>query len=325
MSEPDLVVVDAHHHLFERADDRLAALWGRRNLLAAEYADLVGGDHHLVATVAVEGHTRYRTSGPEHLRPVGETEFLAGQSDGRIAAAIVGAADLRRGREVREVLEAHLAAAPGRLGGIRQAALWDEDPAVLGGLLEVPRHLYADQAFRAGFAELEPLGLSFDAFVLAPQLDDVVGLARAFPDTRIVLDHLGNPVGIGRHAGRMAAEFPAWRASMAELARCPAVSVKMSGLGTFLSGSPSYRADPPVGPEVLAEEWRPYVEETVELFAADRVMFGSNLPTDAVGSFDSICRAHQLITRGCSPAERRALFSGTAAAVYGLDLDLVEP
>ncbi|MDL5159067.1 amidohydrolase family protein [Actinomycetospora termitidis] len=320
-----LPIVDAHHHLFDDADDRLAELWGRRSLLATDYADLLGGHPDVVATVVVEGHTRYRTSGPEHLRPVGETEFLAGQADGRIAAAIVGAADLRRGTAVREVLEAHLTAAPGRFRGIRQAALWDEDPAVLGGLFRFPPHLYADSAFRAGFAELEPLGLSFDAFVLAPQLDDVVDLARAFPGTRIVLDHLGNPVGIGRHAGRTAAEFPAWRASMAELARCPSVAVKMSGLGTFLSGSPSYRADPPVRAEVLASEWRPWVEETIELFGADRVLFGSNLPTDAVGSFTTICTAYQRITAGCSDPERRALFSGTAAAVYGLDLDLVEP
>nr|WP_246325801.1 amidohydrolase family protein [Actinomycetospora corticicola] len=312
-------VVDAHHHLVEDAADRMAALWGRRTLLAGDYAELVG-EERVVATVAVEGHTRYRTSGPEHLRPVGETEFLAGQGDGRIAAAIVGNADLRGGDRVREVLESHLAAAPDRFRGIRQAALWDEDPAVLGGLFDLPPHLYADTSFRAGFAHLEPLGLVFDAFVLAPQLADVVDLARAFPDTRIVLDHLGNPVGTGRHTGRMADQFPAWRRHMAELARCPAVTVKMSGLGTFLSGSASYRADPPVGPDVLAEEWRPWVEETVELFGADRVMFGSNLPTDRVGPFPTILGAFQVITRHCSDAERRALFAGTAATVYRLDL-----
>ncbi|MEQ3550100.1 amidohydrolase family protein [Pseudonocardia nematodicida] len=317
---PGLRIVDAHHHLFADADDRLAALWGRRSLTAAGYADLVGGGYDVVATVAVEGHTRYRTTGPEHLRPVGETEFLAAQSDGRIAAAIVGAADLRRGAAVREVLEAHLAAAPGRFRGIRQAALWDEDPAVLGGLFDIPRHLYADPGFRAGFAQLAPLGLSFDAFVLAPQLGDVVALARDFPGTRIVLGHLGNPVGIGRHAGRAAQDFPAWRAHMAELARCDDVVVKMGGLGTFLSGSPAYRADPPASSEALAGEWRPYAEETIALFGADRVMFESNVPTDAVGSFTTVCNAYLRITGGCSRSERHAVFAGTAARVYALDI-----
>ncbi|MER5674225.1 amidohydrolase family protein [Pseudonocardia alni] len=316
--EPGLTVVDAHHHLFADADDRLAALWGRRSLTAAGYAELVGDGYDVVASVAVEGHTRYRTTGPERLRPVGETEFLAAQSDGRIAAAIVGAADLRRGAAVREVLEAHLAAAPGRFRGIRQTALWDEDPAVLGGLFDIPPHLYADPRFRAGFAQLAPLGLSFDAFVLAPQLGDVVALARAFPGTRIVLGHLGNPVGIGRHAGRTVRDFLAWRAHMAELARCDNVVVKMGGLGTFLSGSPAYRADPPVSSAVLAQEWRPHAEETITLFGADRVMFESNIPTDAVGSFTRVCNAYLRITGGCSSDEHRALFSGTATRVYAL-------
>ncbi|WP_236787620.1 amidohydrolase [Amycolatopsis sp. GM8] len=325
--DPDIPVIDAHHHLFDWADDALAALWARRSLLAGDYAGLVTDGHNVIASVAVESHAGYRASGPEHLRPVGQTEFMNGQAATagavRVAAGIIGWADLRLGAAVREVLEAHLVAAPRRFKGIRYNALWDEDPSVVGALFDHPPHLYGDKTFRAGFAEIAPFGLVFDAFVLAPQLPDVTALARAFPETPIVLNHLGNPLGVGRHAGRMTEEFPAWRKAMTDLATCPNVVVKMGGLGTFLSGSPSFRADPPVGSEVLAGEWRPYTEETIALFGADRVMFESNLPTDGCGSFRIVCNAYQRIVEHCSDDERRAIFAGTATAVYRLDLEEV--
>src|SRR4051794_4258907 len=138
----------------------------------------------------------------------------------QVAAGIVGAADLRLGARVREVLEAHVAAAPHRVKRVRYEALWDEDPSIVRGLFDNGPHLYADESFRAGLAELTALDLVFDAFVLAPQLPDVSELARACPETRIVLNHLGNPVGVGRHAGRMDAEYPAWRRDIAEIADC---------------------------------------------------------------------------------------------------------
>jgi predicted TIM-barrel fold metal-dependent hydrolase len=78
--DPDLPVVDAHDHLLDRVDDVLASLWGRRRLLVDDYADLVDGGHHVVASVAVESRAMYRATGPEHLRVVGQTEFMDGQA-----------------------------------------------------------------------------------------------------------------------------------------------------------------------------------------------------------------------------------------------------
>jgi predicted TIM-barrel fold metal-dependent hydrolase len=327
--DPGLPVIDSHHHLFDQASDFLVRVTNRHRFLIKEYTELAAS-HNVVATVAVEARAMYRAGGPQHLRVVGETEFLNGQAARgatglyrgiRVAEGIVGKADLRLGAAVREVLEAHLEAAPKRFMGIRQEGMWDADPAVLGDMHDNPPHLYLQEDFRRGFAQLAPLGLSFDAFVLAPQLTDVLDLAQSFPDTTIVLDHLGQPVGVGVHAGKLDEEYSEWRTSVAKIACCPNVVVKMGGLGAFLTGSASFRAEPPATSEALAAEWRPYAEEVIELFGADRVMFESNLPTDGAGTFNSICNAYKRITAGCSHQERRQIFAGTAAAVYRLGGD----
>ncbi len=327
--DPDLPIIDGHHHLFDHASDGFAAITQRRRFLIDDYVGYVGEGHNLVATVAVEAHGMYAADGSPELRAVNETEFLNGQAamsrtgfygPARIARGIIGWADLRRGPDARAVLQAYLAAAPHRFRGIRQEGMWDADPSVLGGMSTKGAHQYMDPDFRRGFAELARLGLTFDAFLLAPQLADATDLARSFPDTTIVVDHLGHPVGIGAHAGRLPEEFADWRKDMNDLAGCSNVVVKMGGLATFLSGSPTYRADPPASSETLAAEWSPYAESAVELFGANRVMFESNAPTDGSGSFNVVCNAYKRILAGCSDAERAAAFAGTAARVYRLNL-----
>ena len=327
--DPQLPVIDAHHHLFDHPSQGFAFITKRRRFLIDDYVRYAGDQHNLVATIALEAHGMYAAAGPEELRAVNETEFLNGQAamsragfygPARVAAAIIGHADLRRGHDVKAVLEAYLAAAPHRLRGIRQEGMWDADPSVLGGMSDKGAHQYLDDGFRRGFSELAPLGLTFDAFVLAPQLADVTDLARSFPDTTIVLNHLGQPVGIGAHAGRLQEEFSGWRKNMTDIAECPNVFVKMGGLGSFLGGSPTYRADPPAPSETLAAEWKAYAETAIQLFGADRVMFESNAPTDGAGSFSVVCNAYKRIVAGYSADEKAEIFAGTAARVYRLDV-----
>lgn len=328
--DPGLPIIDSHHHLFDRASDQHYEQTRRRRFLVDDYLECLGEHHNVVATVIVQARVMYRADGPVEMRPVGETEFFNGQAamsaSGlygrcRVGAGIIGFADLTLGDRVRPVLEAHLAAAPDRFRGIRQNGLWDADPTVLGERLNGQPGLYLRGDFRSGVAQLAPLGLSFDAFVLAPQLPDAVDLARSVPQTQIVLNHLGNPVGVGVHRGRLGEEFPQWRGDMAELARCPNVVVKMGGLGTFLSGSPTYRADPPAGSATLAAEWKPYAESALEMFGADRCMFESNLPTDGSGAFTAVCNAYMRILAGCSEEERQQVFADTAARIYRLQAD----
>jgi predicted TIM-barrel fold metal-dependent hydrolase len=159
--------------------------------------------------------------------------------------------------------------------------------------------------------------LSFDAFVLSTQLPDVADLASAFPDTRIVLDHAGGPIGIGRYRGRLAEMFPQWRRDMEDIARRPNVVVKLGGLGSFINGFSTYNAKPPATSAALAADWKPYVESCVEGFGADRCMYESNYPVDSgAGDYGTILNAYKHLTAGCSATERASIFSGTATEIY---------
>jgi predicted TIM-barrel fold metal-dependent hydrolase len=151
-------------------------------------------------------------------------------------------------------------------------------------------------------------------------LSDLVDLARSFPETKIIVNHAGSPVGVGRHAGKLDEEYPQWKRDMAALAGCPNVVVKLGGLGSYLLGSTFYRAATPPSEEALIADWKPYIEPTIELFGPDRCMFESNLPTDGSGSFRTVCNAFKRMTAQCSPAERGEIFAGTAARTYRLDL-----
>ncbi len=335
--EPELPIVDPHHHLW----DRPAALMARmpapthgfehvirmspRYLLDELNADLQTG-HNVRATVYMECGAMYRADAAPAMRPVGETQFVTGVAamsasglygEARACAAIVGHADLTLGAAVAPVLEAHIAAGGGRFRGIRQSCSWDADPNVLGPLHRGAPGLYLRPDFREGFARLAPLGLSFDAWLLEPQLGDVVDLARAFADTSIVLDHVGTPLGIGAYVGRREERFGIWRDHILALAALPNVSVKVGGLAMVFPGFASFMADPPASSAQLAAEWKPYVETCIEAFGAGRCMFESNFPVD-IGSCDyaTLWNAFKRLAHGCSADEKTALFSGTATRVY---------
>jgi L-fuconolactonase len=328
--DPGLPVVDTHHHMYDRLPEKFLSLGGgrRRYLLDELLADTDG--HNVVATVHVDAGAMYRIEGPREYRVVGETEFINGVAamsasglygPSRVAAVMVGTTDLRFGDRVRGVLEAHIAAGGGRFRGIRQTGAWDADPSIFGGMFDNGAGLYQEASFRRGFAYLAPLGLAFDAFVLAPQLADVADLASAFPDTPIVLDHAGGPVGIGPYRGRLPEQFPAWKRAIADIARRPNVTVKLGGLGSYMNGFPSFGAQPPASSAQLAAEWRPYVETCIEAFGAARCMWESNFPVDAgSGSYGTVLNAYKRITAACSPLERADIFSGTALRTYRIAL-----
>lgn len=315
--EPDLPIVDAHHHLWDRP--------GWPYLVDAYRADIEASGHDIVATVYVQAQSMYRTGGPAELRPVGEVEFANGvaesAADGRprICAAIVGHADLRLGASVEAVLEAEIRAGGGRLRGIRHLTAWDADASLMNPLSAATAGLLADGAFREGFARLAPLGLSFDAWLFHPQLPELTDLARAFPDTRIVLDHLGGILRIGAYAGRRPEVFAAWERDVRDLARCPNVVCKLGGLGMRINGFGFETGAEPPSSLDLAAAWRPYVETCIETFTPARCMFESNFPVDKGSyAYGTGWNAFKRLTFGLTPDERRDLFAGTASATYGL-------
>jgi len=337
--DPERPIIDPHHHLWDRrfvpqpaagaTDFEQAISLSPLYLLDQLNADAKAG-HNVVATVFLECGAFYRADGPAEYRWVGETEFVNGvaamSASGlygpmRACAGIVGHADLTLGAAVRPVLEAHLAAAPVRFRGIRHSPAWDADPAVLGMLQRNSPGLLADPAFRAGLAELAAMGLSYDCWLLAPQLPELIAMARAVPDLTIICDHLATPLGTASYAGRRDADFAEWAGNIKRLATCPNVVMKVGGLAMPFGGFPSFMADPPASAEMLAKEWQPWIETAIAAFGADRCMFESNFPVDrGTCDYATLWNAFKLVSAAASEDEKTALFSGTAARVYRLSL-----
>ncbi len=336
--DPGLPIVDPHHHLWDLAA-HLAHLQGHPLLetvartpryLVPELLDDIAGGHRVVATVYMECGAHYRTDGPDELKPVGEVEYAArvaeacaGGEGPQPCAGIVGFADFRLGENVTRTLEAAVEAGGGRLRGVRHMAAHDADPEVLGPTGRVPAGVLHDPTFRRAFAQLRRFDLSFDAWVLEPQLPDVVDLAQAFPDTSIIVDHTGSPVGLGSYRGRLPERYADWAASIRRLAACPNVTIKLGGLGNPLSGLSD--ADG-LDSMALAERWRPYVLHAIECFGADRCMFESNFPVDrAAVDYVTLWNAFKRLTAGATPTERHALFARTAARIYRIHTALADP
>jgi predicted TIM-barrel fold metal-dependent hydrolase len=316
--DPTLPICDPHHHLWDYP--------GRRYLLDELLAD-TGSGHRVVATVFVECTSMYRADGPEAMRPVGETEFVNGvaamSASGRYgptraAAGIVSFADLTLGDRVGAVLDAHLAASP-RFRGIRHAAGWDQSDQVRNSHTNPPPGLLGDGRFRRGFAELGRRGLRFDGWLYHPQIPELTSLARAFPDTMIVLDHLGGPLGIGPYRGQREEVFSLWKRSIRELAGCTNVIAKLGGLVMPINGFDFHRGERPATSAQLVEATRDWYLHTIDCFGPERCMFESNFPVDKAScSYHVLWNAFKRLTAGFAPADKALLFYETAARVYRL-------
>lgn len=319
--EPDLPIIDPHHHLWDRP--------GWRYMLDDLLADTNSG-HNILSTVFVQCRAMYRAGGPVEMRPVGETEFVngvaamsasGGYGTTKVCAGIVGHADLELGSRVEPVLAALVRAGGNRFRGIRHISAWDGDSSIGNPAYTPPPGLLGDKIFREGFAVLDRLGLSFDAWLYHPQIDELASLARAFPGARIVLDHVGGPLAIGAYTGKRDEIFPRWTASIKALATCPNVCVKLGGLGMRTCGYDLHAQMEPPSSQTLADTWRPYIETCIEAFGASRCMFESNFPVDK-GSYgyQVFWNACKRLARGASASEKADLFAGTAARFYKLDL-----
>lgn len=316
--EPELPICDPHHHLWDMP--------GSRYLLPELLVD-TGSGHNIVSTVFVECGAMYRAAGPEAMRPVGETDFVNGvaamaASGGfgptQAALGIVSFADLTLGAAVGEVLDAHMSVTP-RFKGIRHAAGWDAASDVRNSHSNPIEHLLADPAFRAGFAELGSRGLSFDCWLYHTQISDVIELARAFPDTTIILDHFGGPLGIGPYKGQRESIFAQWRKDIAQLASCPNVSAKLGGLVMPVNGFGFNKAELPPTSDALVAATRDWYDHALNEFGVQRCMFESNFPVDKAScSYNVLWNSFKKIAAGASPTDKAALFHDTAARAYRL-------
>jgi len=317
--EPELAIVDPHHHLWDRP--------GWPYMMPDLLADTATG-HNIVATVFVQCRAFHKATGPDAMKPVGETQFVAGvaamSESGqygatRVCEGIVGHADMLLGGRVEPVLEAHVAAGNGRFRGIRHITAWDTDPVIMNPAYSPPRHALKDATFQDGLRTLGRMGLTFDAWLYHPQIADLTAAARAVPETRMVLDHVGGPLAIEGYAGRRDEVFKDWAAAIKELATCPNAYVKLGGLGMRINGFHFEDAADPPSSEALAVAWKPYIETCIEAFGANRCMFESNFPVDkgsySYGVFWNACKR---LAQGASTAEKADLFAATAQRFYRL-------
>ena len=310
--DPAQPIIDPHHHLWRARPDRY--------LLQDLAADIQTG-HNVLATVFIQCGSEYRTDGPPELRPVGETEFVVRESEAAgngACAGIVGHADCTLGERIDSVLQAHVEAGGGRFKGIRHSATYDAGiaPTSPPG---APPGLYKDPAFRGGFARLQRFGLTFEAWLYHPQLADLLDLLRAFPEQKVVLNHVGGPLGVGPYADRRAEVFAQWRAYITELAECRNLHIKLGGLAMAVNGFGFDQQPLPPSSGELAAAWRPYFEHAIETFGADRCMFESNFPVDkGMCAYPVLWNAFKRIAAGCSADEKAALFHRTAQLFYNL-------
>jgi L-fuconolactonase len=313
--EPDLEICDPHHHLMDHAGWRYTA---------EDYLRDTTDGHRVTSTVFVEASLAYRETGSEHLRSVGEIEFVRQvQQETRDAATwigrgIVGYVDLAEGARTAEALDAQIEASGGTLKGIRHDGSWDEIGVLHTRYAKSGPDLYARAEFKAGVDALTSRGLSVDTWQYFYQLPALASLARVCPDARIMIDHVGGVVGIGPYRERNEI-FRTWRRHIRALAQYPNLSIKLGGLGMEISGFDFPDRRVPASSKEIAQAWRPYIETCIEAFGAERCMFESNFPIDRPScSYRTLWNAFKRIAAKATPAEKALLFRDTAVTFYRL-------
>lgn len=326
--DPERPIVDPHHHLWRSVPGDALPPY----LLDDLWEDTTSG-HRIVQTVFMECGAEYRETGPEHLRCVGETEFVtalardsrerpgSGTRGHAEIAGIVGHVDLRLDEGLlSEALDAHVEAADGLFRGIRQGGA--HDATGTAGWLNATDdpELYARPEFRRGVARLGRAGFSYDTWHYHPQNAGFRELAAAVPDTLLVLDHFGSPIRVGAHAAERDAVQAQWKRDIAAIAECPNVVAKIGGLAMPPNGFGWHERATPASSDELVAAQREWYLHAIDCFGPERCMFESNFPVDKLSlGYAVYWNAMKKLAAEFGEAERTAMFSGTARRVYGLD------
>lgn len=321
--EPERAIIDPHHHLWKKR-------FNRDYLLPDLWRD-TGSGHNIIKTVFMECRAFYRREGPEHLRPVGETEFIADLSrqsreDSRkqaYIAAIVAHTDLTLAgtseQLLLEALEQHRQASHGLLRGIRHSAARDKRPEDLFIVGSAPPYLQGKESFRKGMRIIAEQGLTYDTWHYHHQNLDFLDLARAVPECTMVLDHFGSPLGIGIYKHCRDEIFQQWKQEIAEIAKCPNVFAKLGGLAMPDNGFGWHLAARPPTSDEFIQAQKKYYLHAIECFGPERCMFESNFPVDRLSiNYHVLFNAYKKMVSDFSEDEKQAMFYSTAEKVYSL-------
>lgn len=326
--EPSLPIIDPHHHFWENAGG-VEPFLHPRYMLDELFTDLQTG-HNVVATVFLQCGAKMRDTGPEHLKPVAETEFVqtladdaAAQPDNKInvAAGIISTADLCLGNAVDEVLDAHIAASPDRFKGIRFNAFWHNDQQVHSRAV-VPEHHLQNPKLKEGAARLVHHGLTFETWLYHTQLEEFVAFAKALPDLTIIINHLGGPVGIGPYKNKADEVFADWSRGIKALSHCPNIYMKLGGINMETNGFDWDELDVPPTSDQIIEKTKHFYLHAIDCFGANRCMFESNFPMEAV-AYPTLWNVFKKIAGDFSASEKASLFHNTAARAYSLPINII--
>jgi predicted TIM-barrel fold metal-dependent hydrolase len=215
------------------------------------------------------------------------------------------------------VLDAHEEAAHGLFRGIRHAGACDPHPGALRIPGRAPAELYERADFRAGLARLGERGLTYDTWQYHHQLPAFERLARAVPDTTLVLDHFSTPLGVGAYRGQRESIFERWKHDLAAVAACPNVVAKLGGLAMPDNGFGWSERNSPASSDEIATAHAPYYHHALECFGANRCMLESNFPVDKLSvSYAVLWNGLKKLVAACTDEEKDHLFSGTAERTY---------
>lgn len=279
-------VVDAHHHLWNRARHRQH--WIDPRTMAAIDADFEPSD--LAPLAATAGVTQ--TVVVQAVSSEAETlDLLCAAAESDIIAGVVGWVDLTH-PDVTERIDRLRAAAGGeRLVGIRHLVQGESDPT----FLDRPD-------IRRGITAVAAAGLAFDLVIRQHQIPAAIRLATALPQVRFVLDHLGKPA-LAR------GDLHEWASDLRALARQPNVSAKLSGLATEADWS-----------SWTPQDLRPAVSHAVDVFGPDRLMFGSDWPVCLLATtYQRWIDTLSGLLADCDEQQRDAIWRRTAQRVYRLE------
>jgi predicted TIM-barrel fold metal-dependent hydrolase len=275
--------------------------------------------HNIVATVYLEcgwADPKAKSEAMKAVPEVGMAQAVAKSSNNLLCTGIVGHVPLLEGaEEVRPALAAMVEQFP-NMRGIRDSLACREGYFPFNTTTDMAY----DDKFRSSFALLSEFNLTYDTWLYHDNLPALRDLALAFPETTIICDHVGSPVGFPPSDPETT--FKEWAPSIKELAdRCPNVMVKLSGLGMPVCGFGfEKRPVPPTSVE-LAEAWRPYVLHCIECFGVDRCMFASNFPVDKVScSYTALFNSFKIIVKDFPVEDKKKLFHDNAVRIYRLQI-----
>jgi predicted TIM-barrel fold metal-dependent hydrolase len=296
-------------------------MWGTY-VLADLWAD-TGSGHNIKKTVFLDCHSSYREHGPGRMKPVGETEYVASvaeesakQEGTATIAAIVSHVNMLLGEAAEEVLLAHEEAGMGLFRGIRHAGPFDATGTLTNPGAGRPCP-YPEEDFRTGVKTLGRLGYTYDTWHFFHQNREFLALAQAVPDTTMILNHFGSPLGVGAYAGRQDEIFEQWKDDIAAIAECPNVVAKLGGLAMPDNGFGwDKRENPPISDEFVEAQKRYYLH-TIGCFGPERCMFESNFPVDKLSiSYHVLWNGLKKMVADFTEEEKDAMFYGTASRVY---------